>query len=74
MSRAILELPAVVDMQNFNYHLIVYHIMSVPLRTSLTNLINSLQLSIFLPEAWETKVSKICSSNKMIISPIMSEQ
>lgn len=51
MVRAVLELPAVFPIQNFSLHLIVNQTMSVLLRTSFANLINSLQLSIFLSEA-----------------------
>lgn len=51
MVRAVLELPEVFPIQNFSLHLIVNQTMSVLLRTSFANLINSLQLSIFLSEA-----------------------
>lgn len=74
MLRAVLELPAVVHIQNFSLHLIMNQTMSVLLRTSYANLINTFQLSIFLSEAKETKVNEICSSNKVIIGPIKSEQ
>lgn len=52
-----LELPAAVQSQNFNLHLIVCHTtenLPVLLRIFLTNLINSLQLS-FIPQKQKKK-------------------